>query len=299
MAVSFENSLVIGISSRALFDLQKENEIYERDGLQAYADYQIAHENDVLKPGSGFPLVKALLQLNRQSQERLVEVIVMSRNSADTSLRIFHSIEEYGLDITRAALVGGTNVSPYLSAFAVDLFLSADEADVQNAIDHGFAAAQIYTDGIYDLYDDLSQIKIAFDGDAVLFSDEAEAIYQRDGLEAFAKHEQELAHQTLHEGPFAKLLKTLAHLQKRFPTSAAPIRTALVTARNAPAHERVIRTLRAWDVRIDEAFFLGGVSKKQILQAFGAHIFFDDQRTHLDSTALVVPSARVPYITHR
>ncbi len=299
MAVSFDHTLVIGISSRALFDLQRENEIYEREGLEAYSQYQIAHENDVLKPGSGFPLVKALLQLNKLSEERLVEVIIMSRNSADTSLRVFHSIEEYGLDITRAALVGGQEVSTYLSAFAVDLFLSADAQDVQQAVNHGFAAAQIYTDGIYDLYDELSQIKIAFDGDAVLFSDEAEQIYQREGLEAFARHEQELAHQTLNEGPFAKLLKTLSHLQKRFNSNPSPIRTALVTARNAPAHERVIRTLRAWDVRIDEAFFLGGLSKKEALQAFGAHIFFDDQKVHLDPAHDVVPSARVPYLTYK
>ena len=209
MAVSFENCLVIGISSRALFDLQKENEIFEQQGLEAYASYQQEHENEVLKPGSAFPLVEALLRLNELSKERLVEVIIMSRNSADTSLRIFHSLEQYGLDITRAALVGGKNVSPYLEAFQVDLFLSADEADVQNAINHNTAAGVIYTNSMYQKTK-LPEIRIAFDGDAVLFSDEAEQIYQREGLAAFVKHEHELAHQALPEGPFAKFLKTLS-----------------------------------------------------------------------------------------
>lgn len=295
MAVSFENCLVIGISSRALFDLQKENEIFEQEGLDAYAAYQQAHEHEVLKPGSAFPLVEALLHLNDLSKERLVEVIVMSRNSADTSLRIFHSLEQYGLDITRAALVGGKNVSPYLAAFHVDLFLSADEADVQNAINHGTAAGVIYTNSMYTKTK-LPEIRIAFDGDAVLFSDEAERIYQSEGLAAFVKHEHEMAHQALPEGPFAKFLKTLSHIQNRFPHEHSLIRTALVTARNAPAHERVINTLREWNVRIDEAFFLGGMKKKDVLQAFGAHIFFDDQATHLDPASQVVPSAKVPYL---
>ena len=296
MAVSFKDTLVVAISSRALFDLQKENEIYEQEGLDAYAKYQIAHEDDVLNPGSGFPLVKALLELNRLTDERLVEVVIMIRNSADTSLRVFHSIAAHDLDITRAALTGGLNVSPYLDAFAVDLFLSADCEDVQNAVNHGIAAGQIYTDSIASVQEEIKAIRIAFDGDAVLFSDEAEQIYQTQGLEAFAKHEQELAQQALPEGPFAKFLKTLSHIQDRFPVDHARIRTALVTARNAPAHERVIRTLRAWNVRIDEAFFLGGLKKQEVLKAFGAHIFFDDQSVHLDAARQVVPSARVPYI---
>lgn len=294
MAVTLSNCLVIGISSRALFDLQAENDIYEKDGLHAYANYQIEHENDILKPGSGFPLVKALLNLNAYGKERLVEVIIMSRNSADTSLRVFRSIEHYDLDITRAALAGGSSLSPYLNAFKVDLFLSADASDVEQAVNANIAAGQIYTDVIKQEKQDLDQIRIAFDGDAVLFSDESERIYQEQGLEAFAENERRKAHQALPEGPFAKFLKTLSKLQGQFPDTS-PIRTALVTARNAPAHERVIRTLRAWDVRIDEAFFLGGLTKKDVLEAFGAHIFFDDQKTHLDPASTVVPSARVPY----
>lgn len=295
--VSLKNCLVIGISSRALFDLDEENRIFEEQGLDAYAKWQIDHEQDILRPGSGFALVKALLKLNEISKERVVEVLVMSRNSPDTSLRIFSSIEHYGLDITRAVLSGGTSLSAYLKAFGVDLFLSANEGDVKDAINSGFAAGRIYTNTIYDFdpMKELKQIRIAFDGDAVLFSDEAERIFQKDVLEAFVENEKQNARKELPEGPFAKFLKTISDLQKRFEPESSPIRTALVTARNAPAHERVVRTLRAWDVRIDEAFFLGGISKTEVLKAFEPHIFFDDQKVHADSASNVVPSAQVPW----
>ncbi len=297
MAISMKDYLVIGVSSRALFDLNDENEIYEQQGLDAYSTYQIAHENDILRPGSGFALVKALLNLNEIAQERMVEVIIMSHNSADTSLRIFNSISHYGLDISRAALGGGASISPYLEAFGVDLFLSADEEDVQEAIDSGVAAGQIYTNIVHDCdsASEIKQIRIAFDGDAVLFSDESEQIFQTQGLDAFVENERKNANKELPEGPFAKFLKTISALQSRFTTSVSPIRTALVTARNAPAHERVIRTLRAWNVRIDEAFFLGGMSKRDVLKAFAPHIFFDDQAVHADPASQVVPSAKVPY----
>ncbi|HHW22051.1 MAG TPA: 5'-nucleotidase [Clostridiaceae bacterium] len=297
MPLSLKDYLVVGISSRALFDLEEENRIFEEKGLQEYIDYQLEHENDILRPGTGFQLVKALLRINSLVSERKTEIIIMSRNSADTSLRIFNSIEYYGLDITRAALSGGEGIAPYLSAFNVDLFLSANESDVQEAINAGFAAGIICTHPEFpvDPQKEIDQIRIAFDGDAVLFSDESERIYQEHGLEAFIEHEKINARKPLPEGPFAKLLKTISYLQKEFPKDKAPIRTALVTARNAPAHERVIRTLREWNVRIDEAFFLGGVEKSEVLKAFGAHIFFDDQPIHVDPASRLVPSARVPY----
>lgn len=297
MAVTLENCLVIGISSRALFDLHEENRIYEEEGLDAYAKYQIEHENDILKPGSGFALVKALLKLNERYQKHLVEILIMSRNSADTSLRIFNSISYYGLDISRAVLSGGASLSPYLSSFGVDLFLSANENDVKKAIKDGFAAGRIYTDQIedFDSMKEIDQIRIAFDGDAVLFGNESEKIFQEQGLAAFVENEQKKANQQLPKGPFARFLKTISDLQKDIDVEHAPIRTALVTARNAPAHERVIRTLRSWDVRIDEAFFLGGLSKTKILKAFDPHIFFDDQKKHSDSASKVVPSAQVPW----
>lgn len=299
MPVELDNKLVVGISSRALFDLEEENTIYEENGLKAYSDYQIGHENNILKPGAAFPLIRALHKLNTEDQ-RLTEIIIMSKNSADTILRVFNSIKYYELDISRAALIGGAAIAPYLSAFKTDLFLSANALDVQEAINANIAAGIIcsHSDLPINPNDDIKQIRIAFDGDAVIFSDESERIYQEQGMQAFAEYEYKNAQNPLPEGPFAKLLKTLSVIQQQFPEGAAPIRTALVTSRNAPAHERVIRTLRAWNVRIDEAFFLGGIEKSEVLKAFGAHIFFDDQTTHIDPASKLVPAARVPYKTN-
>ncbi len=296
MSFKLEDKLVIGVSSRALFDLESENEIFEKEGLNAYSDYQLQHEKDILKPGTAFPLVKALQQLNADGRY-LTEIIVMSKNSADTSLRIFNSIEHYNLDISRAALVSGKSIAPYLDAFKTDLFLSANENDVQEAINANIAAGIICDHSNLPINpdDDIPEIRIAFDGDAVIFSDEAERIYQAQGLQAFSEHEQKNAQNPLPEGPFAKLLKTISIIQEKFPEENMPIRTALVTARNAPAHERVVRTLRAWNVRIDEVFFLGGIEKSEVLKAFGANIFFDDQEIHTDPASKMVPSARVPY----
>lgn len=297
MAYDLTNPLVIGISSRALFNLEQENAIFEEQGLAAYEEYQVKHENDTLQRGSAFQLVKAFLGLNQLREQRLVEVIVMSRNSPNTSLRIFNSIKAYDLDITRAALTGGGPITPYLRAFKTDLFLSAYTPDVQQAIDCGVAAGVILTGGSHgNEKAKVEQIRIAFDGDAVLFSADSEKIYQSQGLDAFAEHERTKADIPMGEGPFANFLKTIALIQAQFPDKeSAPIRTALVTARNAPAHERAIKTLRQWDVRVDEAFFLGGVSKKDVLSAFGAHIFFDDQYAHAQPASEVVPSAVVPY----
>lgn len=298
MAYDLENRLVIGVSSRALFDLTVENEIFRTQGVDAYCSYQVEHEKELLKPGNGFRLIEALLNINKiTGQEERVEVIIMSHNSPDTSLRVFNSIAHYGLDISRAVLASGASLAPYLEAFHTDLYLSADEEDVQAAIDCGIAAGIICCDEIktYNDQKEISQIRIAFDGDAVLFSDESEKIYREEGLEAFEENERIQAENPLKQGPFAKFLKTISNIQKEFPPEQAPIRTALVTARSAPAHERVIRTLRAWNVRIDEAFFLGGITKRDVLKAFGAHIFFDDQAVHTAPASEFVPSARVPY----
>ena len=300
MPYDLSNYLVIGVSSRALFDLSRENEIYETRGLEAYCSYQLEHENDVLKPGTGFALIEAMLRINQiDTGLRRTEVVIISRNSADTSLRISNSIDHYNLDITRAAFTGGEPVAKYLNAFEVDLFLSATEEDVQAAVESNVAAGLIYDGPGSNRADPLQQIRIAFDGDAVLFSKESEMIYQQQGLEAFIEHERLNVEKPLPEGPFAKLLKTLSFLQFDLDTNTSqtvpPIRTALVTARNSPAHERVIRTLRTWNVRIDETFFLGGVPKNKILQSFSPHIFFDDQHQHCEGAAKVVPTARVPH----
>jgi 5'-nucleotidase len=300
MAYDLSNFLVIGVSSRALFNLSKENEIYENEGLEAYCRYQLEHENDVLEPGAGFALINSMLRINLIDKEiRRIEVVIISRNSADTSLRISNSIDHYNLDVTRAVFTGGEPVAKYLDAFDVDLFLSATEEDVQAAVISNVASGLIYDSPSADPQYQLDQIRIAFDGDAVLFSEESEIIYQREGLEAFIEHEKINAKKPLPEGPFAKLLKTLSFLQFDLDSNEKqeipPIRTALVTARNSPAHERVIRTLRTWNVRIDETFFLGGVSKDKILAAFSPHIFFDDQHQHCDAASKLVPTARVPY----
>ena len=301
MAYVLDDKMVIGVSSRALFDLTAENEIFESRGLEAYQTYQLEHEKDVLKPGPGFELVKSLLHLNEVAGKTLVEVIIMSRNSTNTSLRVFNSIKHYGLDITRAVLASGASLSPYLKAFKIDLFLSAHEDDVQNAINAGIAAGIICTDHSYGLSESsefisrAGQIRIAFDGDAVLFSDASEKVYKEQGLEAFAENEARNADIPLAEGPFAAFLKKLSALRGQIGEENSYIRTALVTARSAPAHERVIKTLRSWNVTLDEAFFLGGLAKKDFLKAFGAQIFFDDQSVHTTPASEEVPSARVPY----
>lgn len=297
MPYSLDKLLVIGISSRALFNLEAEEAIFQQRGLDAYRQHQLAHENEILKPGSGFALVKALLKLNQLTPgQRLVEVVIMSRNSSETSLRIFNSIAHYGLDISRAVLAGGASLSSYLQAFNVSLFLSLHEDDVQAAINAGVASALLYQ--LAENVADLEQIRIAFDGDAVIFSNEAEKIYQAQGIEAFEQHERENAKKPLPEGPFARLLVALSFIQNNFKAPdgrALPLRTALVTARSSPAHERVIRTLRAWNIAIDETFFMGGVNKSAVLAAFKPHMFFDDQHGHCMHASSVVPTGRVPY----
>lgn len=297
------DKIVIGISSRALFDLTMENELFEQEGLNTYRSYQAEHEKDILRPGSGFALVQALLGLNRfRKSEPLVEVVIMSRNSPVTSLRVFNSIRHYGLPISRAILVSGAPLAPYLSAFHTDLFLSAHEDDVQYAVDNGIAAGIICTEpnvsGVSAGTDSVGRqyqpIRLAFDGDAVLFDGEAERIFLEKGLTAFEENEKLQAEQPLPEGPFANLLMKLTNLREIVGEAEDAIRIALVTSRCAPAHERVIRTLQNWNVGVDEAFFLGGMDKSAFLKAFGAQIFFDDQYVNTQSAAQVVPAARVP-----
>lgn len=288
-----EDALVIGISSRALFDLRESHEVFETRGLEAYAEYQVANEDVVLQPGVAFPLVKKLLALNEAPVEHLrVEVILLSRNSADTGLRIFNTIEHFGLRIERAAFTNGASPWKYMEAFGADLLLSTNAADVRSALQAGYAAATILPGSATTLAS--GQLRIAFDGDAVLFSDEAERVYQEQGLEAFSAAERDAANQPLSGGPFRHVLEALHRIQSTFPIDDNPIRTALVTARSAPAHKRVVLTLREWGIRIDEALFLGGRDKGEFLKTFGADIFFDDQQVHIDSARAHVASAHVP-----
>ncbi len=284
--------LVVAISSRALFDLAESHRIYTEAGVAAYHRYQVEHENELLAPGPAFALVRKLLAVNR-ADKQYVEVILLSRNSADTGLRVFNAIKHYGLDITRAAFTKGEPTSRYVPAFGAHLFLSADTEDVRRALDDGYAAATIFPSAVSG--NQTAELRIAFDGDAVLFSDEAERVYQESGLDAFARSETEAALRPLTGGPFKDFLAGLHRIQADFPEDESPIRTALVTARSAPAHERVIRTLRAWNIRIDEALFLGGLDKGEFLRAFRADIFFDDQRTHVESAARHVAAGHVPH----
>ena len=286
--------LVIAISSRALFNLDAEHLVYEEHGLEAYSAYQIEHEDTPLDPGQAFSLAKKLLALNNVLSDPLgVEIVLLSRNSADTGLRIFNSIEHYGLPITRAAFCGGESPWRYIRAFGCHLFLSSESADVRKALENNVAAATLVSKPVDDSAS--STIRFAFDGDAVLFSDEAEKVYKSEGLEAFTASEKAHRNEPLMGGPFKSFLSALHVLQQSLPKEAQLIRTALVTARSAPAHERVIRTLRAWDIRLDESIFLGGLPKVEFLKAYDADVFFDDQQTHCELAAEHIATGHVPH----
>ena len=289
--------LVVAISSRALFDLGDSHALFEREGIDSYARYQMAHEDELLAPGIAFPLVQKLLRLNSLLPDApRVEVILLSRNSADTGLRIFNSIEHYGLDIVRAAFTNGAPTASYAHPFGANLFLSANVDDVRRALTAGVAAATILPSKAPELSSE--QLRIAFDGDAVIFGDDSERVSHNDGIEAFHKNEIERVNEPLAVGPFRSFLEALHRIQVAFPIENSPIRTALVTARSAPAHKRVILTLRNWGVRLDEALFLGGRSKGPFLEAFGADIFFDDSMLNIESARQHVATGHVPHGVH-
>ena len=288
--------LTIALTTRALFHMEDSHALFEREGIEAFADYQRKHEDDVLHPGIAFPLARKLLALNDGAPPAAprVEVILLSRNSSDTGLRVFNSIQHHGLDIRRATFTSGAPVWPYIRPFGAQLFLSANPDSVRGALEAGVAAATILPAQASESRH--AQVRIAFDGDAVVFGDESERVSREQGLEAFGIHERERAREPLSGGPFRGFLQALHDLQQAFPAGdAAPIRTALVTARSAPAHERVIRTLRDWDVRLDEALFLGGRDKGPFLAAFGADIFFDDSLHNIDSARRHVAAGHVPH----
>lgn len=287
--------LTLAITSSTLFDLTESDTIFKTQGIQAYSAYQIANENKNLAEGVAFSLIKKLLNLKHpETQENLVEVILLSRNSADTGLRIFNNIHKiYALPITRAAFTNGQSPYRYIKPFNADLFLSTNPEDVARALSDDCAAATILLGHSAVATD--SELRIAFDGDAVLFSDEAEKIYQTEGFDGFQKNESDLAQKPLSAGPFTRFLKALNQLQALFPVDNSPIRTALVTARSAPAHERVIRTLRSWHIRIDEALFLGGLNKCEFLRAFGADVFFDDSPQNCLDSRDHVATGHVPH----
>jgi len=308
MPVILKETLVIGISATALFDLSESDNLFKNeyeknpdDAIQNYRSYMLEHEDVLLDEGIAYPLVKALLDLNKYQENEnspLVEVVIMSRNSPDTGIRVLNTIRKLGLNITKSAFTAGESSADYIEAFDVDLFLTTNEEDAQKVIDKAIcASAVLSTPPKYKPDTPDGQVRIAFDGDAVLFDESSELVYKNNGIKAFHENENNSQDIPMNEGPFASFLKKLAVLQERLPMKVefSPIRIAIVTARSSPSEMRVIKTLRHWGVYVDEAFFLGGIEKSNILKAFKAHIFFDDQDVHLQTSSLVVPSGKVLY----
>ena len=308
MTLNLSDTLVIGISATALFDLKHADQVFrekfkqDKDtAIAEYRKYMLERENDVLEDGTGMPLVQALLDLNKyqlEGEAPLVEVVVMSRNSPETGIRVLQNIRNRPLRITRHAFTGGESVIDYLEAFDVDLFLTTMIKDAQKVIDGKTCAAAILKNPPNNLKSiPKNQVRIAFDGDAVLFDESSEIVYKAEGLDKFCTAEDKQQNLPMQEGPYAALLKKLSRLQERLPFSIelSPVRISIVTARSAPAEMRVIKTLRHWGVYVDEIFFLGGLEKTKVLKAFQPHIFFDDQDLHLENASKVVPSGKVPY----
>lgn len=308
MALNLEDTLVVGISATALFDLKEADDVfndkYHHDpdtAIEEYRAYMLEREDEILLPGTGYPLVKALLNLNQYQDDPnspLVEVVVMSRNSPETGLRVLNTIRHHELNITRTAFTAGESGVDYLEAFDVDLFLTTNVDDAQRVIDSRTCAAAIVKEPPGEIsHIPEGQVRIAFDGDAVLFDESSELVYRTKGLDEFERIEDKDQDIPLPEGPYAKLLKKLANLQERLPVKVeySPVRIAIITARSSPAEMRVIKTMRAWGVYVDEAFFLGGLDKSKVLKAFHPHIFFDDQDVHLDKASKYVPSGKVLY----
>ncbi|MDP2371650.1 5'-nucleotidase [Rhodoferax sp.] len=308
MATTLDGKLVVAISSRALFDFEEENELFEQGDDRAYMRLQLSRLEQPAKPGVAFSLIKKLLAFNTSSAAKQaptaqalaapappsqpVEVVILSRNDPVSGMRVFRSAQHYGLAIQRGSFTRGQPPWRYLKPLHANLFLSAHLSDVRAALDAGVPAAQVYPQSAHASDAHPNEVRIAFDGDAVLFSDEAERVYQAQGLDAFQKHEQAKAAQPLLAGPFKPLLAALQRLQNE-GTPSMRIRTALVTARSAPAHERAIRTLMNWNIEVDEAMFLGGLAKGEFLREFEPDFFFDDQTGHIESAAQHVPSGHV------
>ena len=292
MAKTLDGKLVVAISSRALFDFEEENLVFEQGDDRAYMALQLQRLDMPAKPGVAFSLVKKLLAFNQAVRDQPVEVVILSRNDPVSGMRVFRSARHYGLPIERGNFTRGQSPWRYLKPLHANLFLSTHLSDVRAALDAGVPAAQVYPQSVHASDAHPYEVRIAFDGDAVLFSDEAERVYQSQGLQAFQQHEMDKVTQPLPDGPFKPLLVALQKLQQS-GTPAMRIRTALVTARSAPAHERAILTLMNWNIEVDEAMFLGGLAKGEFLREFEPDFFFDDQTGHIESAAQHVPAGHV------
>lgn len=303
MPYPIERKLVIGVASSALFDLSESHQIYLAKGVEEYRLHQEENLDIPFQKGVAFPFIRRFLSINKAfPKQSPVEVVLLSRNSPETGMRVFRSIRHYGLDITRAAFMTGRSPHEYVPAFNASLFLSANENDVQKAIDANYPAGVVQPSKVYD--DELdTELRVAFDFDGVIADDEAESVFKRNNnLDEFQAHEaakQAIPHQP---GPLADLFKKLSFMQKLEekrlkddPGYKKILRIAIVTARNAPSHERVVTTLKEWGVSADESFFLGGMQKSRVLSILKPHMFFDDQRSHLESSAGNIPMVHIPF----
>jgi len=302
MPFPIENKLVIAVASSALFDLAEADGVFRKRGVDAYRDYQREHETDILEPGCAFPFIRRLLALNgTEESDQPVEVVLLSRNDPDTGLRVFNSIEHYRLGISRAVFTNGRSPYPYIPAFNAALFLSADPQDVQRAVNEGLPAGTVIRSAFLDDATDC-ELRIGFDFDGVLVDDEAQQVFDRQGVDQFLASEDRKALEVLNPGPLQRLFQQLAGVQqleqkrrRRDPAYQPRLRTAIITARNAPSHKRFVTTLRAWGLQVDEVFFLGGMSKGRIIEIFRPHIFFDDQRATVESVSSQIPAVHVPF----
>lgn len=303
MAYELSDRLVIGLASSALFDLSESDAVFRSEGELIYREYQRRNEDEPLGQGVAFPFIQRLLSLNDLDPSNPpVEVVLLSRNDPETGLRVMKSIEHYGLGITRAIFLQGRHPHRFIPALNISLFLSANKQDVDQAILAGNPAGQVLNAGVFALPED-TELRIAFDFDGVLANDESETIYQQQGIEAFREHERRNAKVPAEPGLLADFLRKLARIQalekrqwdQTHGGYEPRVRVSIVTARNAPAHERVIHTMRSWGVTVNEAYFLGGVAKEHVLNIMKPHIFFDDQESHLSATSDVLPSVHVPF----
>lgn len=303
MAYPIEHKLVIGIASSALFDLTESHKIYLEGGAEEYRKYQEQHIDVILGKGVAFPFIRRFLSINKHyAQSSPVEVVLLSRNSPETGLRVMNSIAHYGLDISRACFVTGKSPYTYLPAFNTSLFLSANEEDVRNALEANYPAGLVLPSRTEDDDDD-AELRVAFDFDGVIADDESETVFKRNNdVDEFHAHERERVAIPHQPGPLADLFQKLALMQRleeraqrRDPSYKKILRIAIVTARSAPSHERVVTTLKSWGVSANETFFLGGMEKSRVLGIFKPHIFFDDQLSHLKSAGGNIPMVHVPF----
>lgn len=303
MAYPIEKKLVVAVASSALFDLSDSDKVYRQRGVDAYREYQRKKEDVTLEPGVAFPLVRRLLRLNDglSESESPVEVVLLSRNDPDTGLRVINSIEKHSLPMSRAIFVSGRSPFRYMNAVNASLFLSANVSDVRKAVEAGLPAGRVFPTSFADDPED-PELRVAFDFDGVIADDSSEAVFKKKGLHAFQAAEVRKALAPLKEGPLARFFKEISRLQqferdkrRKDPKYRPRLRTAIITARNAPAHKRVVTTLRKWGIEVDEVFFLGGIAKGRVMEEFKPHIFFDDQEQHIEGVAGATPSAHVPF----